>query len=290
MKKQITLFISILFLLSFSKKTTCIKTEISKYTIHIIKLGGSAITEKGKSTGVARYDVIKNICIEIADFLSKNPNHKVILINGAGSFAHPIAKKYNLHLGLTEKNINGFFECHKGVKEINDIIVTTLNEHGVPALPIHPLSCALCSNGKISTLSTKNLKQLIKNRFVPVLHGDIVADSGSGMSILSGDQIVVYLGTKLNAESIGYASIEDGVYDGLGNIVPEINHENFSEIKKYIGESGNVDVTGGMFAKVSELLSPEAPAISYIFNGTTPGNLTKILLGEHIGTKIENKK
>ncbi|MCK5632248.1 isopentenyl phosphate kinase family protein [bacterium] len=291
MKLQ-TFFISLFFLtLHFFYTNTSdflldTLDEQDPYIIHVLKLGGGAITVKEKQFGVARYDVISMICKEIADFLSNHPNHRIIIINGCGSFAHSIANNYELHLRLDQENIQGVVEYHNGAKKLNEILVSILNYNGVRALPIHPMSCTLCSRGRISYINTNIIRLLLKDGFVPVLHGDIVADEKVGMTILSSDQITARLGNKLNACNTGYVTIEQGVYDGNGSVIPEINEHNFNEIKQYIGGSSHTDVTGGMFAKVSELLSPHAPKISYIFHGATPGNLYKFLNNEHIGTKI----
>lgn len=301
MKKQITVFISVLLLFSLSQKTICMQQMLKKFAkafintnkqkLSIMKLGGSAITYKGETTGKARYNIIENMCKEISKFISENnEDEKLILTTGTGSFGHPVAYKYNLNLGINKKNIQGILKCHNEVKKINKIVVTTLNKYEVPAVPIHPLSCILCFNGKILNFNTEIIQNLIESGFVPVLHGDLVSDVVSEMSILSSVQIAAYLGKVLNAKTVGFASRVDGVYDNYGNVITQIDHQTFSEIKYGLGESEYTDVSGGMLAKVTNLLSPEAPEESYLFNGTTAGNLTKILSGEHIGTKIVNKK
>ena len=60
----------------------------------IVKLGGSVITDKSRENSFKQ---------EIANRLSreiKNANKKSIIIHGAGSFGHILAKKYNLDQGF----------------------------------------------------------------------------------------------------------------------------------------------------------------------------------------------
>ena len=71
--------------------------------MYIIKLGGSVITDKSKESFFKR-EVMNNLSKEI-----KKANKKCIIIHGAGSFGHILAKKYKLNKGLIENNqLKGF--------------------------------------------------------------------------------------------------------------------------------------------------------------------------------------
>ncbi|MFC1845735.1 isopentenyl phosphate kinase [Candidatus Dependentiae bacterium] len=264
-------------------------TNTFSYDVFVIKLGGGAITAKNEKRGKEKIDIISTIAQEIASFLSKNPNARLIIINGGGSFAHPIAKKYKLNLDINKEKINGVIKCHIGTTEINNIVVNALIDQGMQALPVDPMSCIQCTNGIMSSMNIEVIKTMLAHDIVPVLHGDIVIDKAKRMSILSGDQIASFLGKQLNAKGVGYASVEDGVYDKFGKVIPEINKENFNQIRQFIGGSAHTDVTGGMLGKVAELLTPNAPKCSYIFNGTVKGNILKFLNGATLGTKIVNQ-
>ena len=60
--------------------------------IVLVKLGGSLLTEKKSQTPKIRESNIKKIS-EIISKINKN----IILVHGAGSYAHPLVKKYNIH-------------------------------------------------------------------------------------------------------------------------------------------------------------------------------------------------
>ncbi len=65
----------------------------------LVKLGGSLITDKDKPY-TARREVITQLVEQVSLIKHENPNLKLIIGNGAGSFAHQSANKYN--------TINGF--------------------------------------------------------------------------------------------------------------------------------------------------------------------------------------
>ena len=209
----------------------------------------------------------------------------MIIVHGAGSFGHPQAKRYEL---------NGKFDplgsiiTHRSVKQLNDIIVDKLNEASVNAIGLHPMNCIISNDGRISEMSLNIIESMLDNGFVPVLHGDVVMDKKLGTSVLSGDQIVPHLATKFNAKRVGIGSAENGVFDGDGKTIENINSGNFEVIKKYIGGSANTDVTGGMLGKVLELLnlSEVSNTTSYIFNACNAGNINEFLNGNNIGTAI----
>ena len=133
-----------------------------------------------------------------------------------------------------------------------------------------------------------NIKLMLKNNLVPVLHGDVVMDLELGACVLSGDQIVPYLAKELGITRLGLGSAEDGVLDKDGKPLPEITPEKFENLKRYIGGSGSTDVTGGMLGKVQELLelSKTSCITSYIFNAGKADNINRFLNGESIGTRI----
>ena len=259
-------------------------------TIHLMKIGGSAITVKSADHGVPRLDVIEQVTKEIASFLAEHPDDRCILVIGPGSFAHGLAKKHKLHRRFNKENAHGVIETHNGVVELQKIVVDSLNKAGVNALPVHTMHCAVCTNKRISAFNTDIIKIMLEHNFVPVLSGDMATDTTLGFCILSGDQITPFLAHAFHLTCIGLASCEEGVYDSNGVVIPEIRKDTFATFQSAIGQSENTDVTGGMLGKVRELLEPDAPAVSHIFNGTKKGNILKFLEGKALGTAIINTK
>lgn len=249
----------------------------------ILKIGGSVITEKG-SVSVARKNEIERIANEIASFKSEF-NSNIILVHGAGSFGHPQAMKW-----ADKFDARGIYDTHASVKELNSMVVEALNNAGVHALPLHPLSSCLLENGRIIDFHIEQVKVMLKNGIMPVLHGDVVMDKTLGAAVLSGDRIVPYIALALKASKIGAGSNVDGVLNEKGEVIKKIAPFNFSELKKHIKGSNSTDVTGGMLGKVSEFLELANSGISSrIFNASRTGMVSKFLNGEDVGTLIANK-
>ena len=253
----------------------------------VLKIGGSIITDKSSDVPKALPGTIKRIAGELAGFI--NENTSIILVHGAGSFGHPLAKQFN----LTEQfDAKGLIETHRSVKSLNAMVVDALVSAGVPAVPVHPLSCAMLEQGRISDMQTAPILEMLNRGMVPVLHGDVAMDSVRGAGILSGDQIVPYVAWKMGAELIGIGSNIDGVHDNEGKTIDRITPDNFDEIREYIVGSSHTDVTGGMLGKVHELveLADKSGISSRIFDASTAGSITRFLKGEAMGTLIQKNK
>jgi len=260
-------------------------------SLTILKIGGSVITNKGKEC-VAKSNEINRLAKEIASFLP-HYFYPLILVHGAGSYGHPQAEKYidNLNIGI--------IPIHNAVKSLNKLFIDSLNKFGISAIPVHPMSCTILKNGRIKYINIEILYTMIKQGFVPVLHGDIVIDETSKCNILSGDQIVTYLAKSMsNVETIkvqiGIGTNVDGVLDCNNKPIKVLTPDLFKKILSCINKEGKKsdaslsDVTGGMFGKVKELLVlAETTGIeSCIFNASKPNTIIKFLNGNNIGTVI----
>ena len=63
----------------------------------IVKFGGSLITDKSSNTPQINNKHLKSI----SSILSQS-KYDLIIVHGAGSFGHPIAKKFNIEKGLND--------------------------------------------------------------------------------------------------------------------------------------------------------------------------------------------
>ncbi|MFC1841942.1 isopentenyl phosphate kinase [Candidatus Dependentiae bacterium] len=285
MIKKFTRIITFLFLCGicmFSKPMKFFKN--SKKILKIMKIGGSIITDKSSDIATAREDIIDRIAQEIS--LHDNQNNQIILTHGTGSFGHPLFEKYNLD---EEFNYIGTMEVYQSEKALNDILIKTLRMHGIKAVSIDPMYNIICEDGRIKCMNIDLIQKLMKEGFIPVIFGTMVRDTKRKAYGLSSDQITTYLAEKLDVSGVGFGSSENGVYDGKGNVITEINPIIFDEFKKYIGDSEHTDVTGGMSAKVKKALGASASGLtSFIFNAKQEGNISRFLQGEEIGTKISS--
>lgn len=259
----------------------------------VLKIGGSAITEKEKELG-ARTDVISRI----ADEIYESGLRSLIIVHGGGSFGHPFAQKYLLKDGFkNEEQVIGFAETHHVMTVLNGLFMDALIWRGIPAVSIAPSSCVMTRNGRIQYFEDAPLLRSLEMNIIPVLYGDVVFDFALGFTVLSGDQIVSHLAQKLKASRIIIGVDVDGLYDDDPKTNPKaklfsrLTLRELTKIKCSIGCSSAPDVTGGMANKISELL----PAIELgipviIVNATKPKNIYKALKGEKVeGTIIEKE-
>jgi isopentenyl phosphate kinase len=166
------------------------------------------------------------------------------------------------------------------MKRLNRRVVDALLARDVPAVPVHPLSlCARDGHGALS-LPHASVETLLREGFVPVLHGDLVAHAGMGTTVVSGDELVTALASSIGADRVGMCSTVPGVLGSDGRVVPHI--EAFDDVADALGGSESTDVTGGMAAKVRALLDLGAPA--FVFG---PAELDAFLAGADAGTRIE---
>ncbi|ERH05469.1 MAG: putative archaeal kinase, partial [Halonotius sp. J07HN4] len=117
--------------------------------------------------------------------------------------------------------------------------------------------------------------------FVPVLHGDVVAHAGEGVTVLSGDELVTGLADCLGARRVGLCSTVPGVLDADGEVIDAITE--FDSVAAALGDSESTDVSGGMAGKVRELLGLSGTA--RIFG---PDAVGPFLAGDAPGTLIDS--
>ena len=262
--------------------------------ITLLKLGGSLITDKSKPY-TARLDVIKRIASEIRSALSESPGINLILGNGAGSFAHQSAAKFKTHEGFsTDEGRLGACIVHQDAMKLHMIVLEELLNEGVPAFSFSP-SSFIVNNITIQQFNNLAIQQSLKQGLIPFIYGDVILDKKRGSTIYSSDKTLSILATELSGtyqiSRIIHAGDYDGVYDSDKNSIEKITKDTFPALEKHFSDSENVDVTGGMKKKIEETMKLAEKGInSIIINGSTPGNIKKALLDQHVkGTLITQK-
>lgn len=240
----------------------------------VLKLGGSVITRKD-----TRETVDEDALERAAETLS-GTDGRLVVVHGAGSFGHHYAAKHGVSKTEGTHDDGAIREIHGSMKRLNSAVIEALTDAGLPAVPVHPFSAAARTGDGTLRIEPDCVETMLAEEFVPVLHGDVVVHEGEGATILSGDELVVWLAGALSADRIGLCSSVSGVYDTDGNVIERI--ESFEEVVDAVGESDETDVTGGMAGKVRALLSLDAPASVF-----GPDGLESFVAGDDPGTRIE---
>jgi isopentenyl phosphate kinase len=212
----------------------------------VIKAGGSAITHKRQPY------TLNEVAI---DNLARQLSHvreDLILIHGVGSYGHPPAKKYQIGLGHdgTRERLMGLMLTHYWVDELSQRLIRVLLDHGLVALRCRPTTFFVTEKGRIVDFYPEPIETFVGLGIVPVLHGDGPADRAQGFSVLSGDQIAVYLARHFGARKVIFAMDVPGVLRG-GELVPEVAFDAIPDVQKHILD--NDDASGGLRRKLEEI-------------------------------------
>ena len=260
-----------------------------------IKLGGSLITNKDMPRS-PRMDIIHDLALEVHSIKKILPDAKIILGHGSGSFGHTSAKEFKTRQGVvTNAEWLGFAEVWWQAASLNHIVVNALHQVDLPAITFPVSSSVITRDGQLISWSLKPVKEALAKNLLPVFYGDVVFDSIRGGTILSTEDIFSHLAVSLHPDKILLVGIEKGVwldYPKRTQLIPEITQNNFNQVFPHLSGSEETDVTGGMISKVQAMLAlvEKIPHLNVqIFSGTPSENLTKVLMGKSLGTKIHSK-
>lgn len=243
----------------------------------VLKLGGSVVTDKAGDCAIRRDRIAA--CVEE---IARRPGSEMVLVHGAGSCGHPQAHRHRLDRGVPPGDVAGIPETHSAVVRLNAAIVEALREAGREAVGIHPLSHCIAAGGRLKDPDWRPVELLLSLGVTPVLHGDVVMDTAWGVSIVSGDQLVVSLAGALSPDRVGLATDVPGVLGKDETVVERISRGRAG----VAGGSRFTDITGGMEGKLAELLAlADAGISSSIFHASRIGDF---LDGRpHGGTLVE---
>ncbi|HSF80584.1 MAG TPA: isopentenyl phosphate kinase [Anaerolineales bacterium] len=271
-----------------------VNSNYPKNPLQFLKLGGSLITDKTK-VHTLRIEVLNRLASEIAEVYNSSPEIKLVIGNGAGSFGHVSAKKYGTRQGVrTAEEWRGFVEVWREAATLSHHVAFALQEAGLPALAIHPSSTVISVAGRVARWDISPLEAALGAGLIPVIHGDVTFDTVRGGTILSTEDLFGYLASQLKPRRVLLAGLEAGVwadYPTCTRLIKLITPVNMADVTPALSGSRADDVTGGMFSKVQQsldLTSQIAGLEVLIFSGEQPGNVTRALAGENIGTVLRS--
>lgn len=226
-----------------------------------VKLGGSVITDKTRAE-TARPGVISRLAREVAAARAEQPELALVLGHGSGSFGHRAAQRFGTRLGVDGRDgWRGFAEVAIVAARLNRIVADAFQEAGVPVWPLQPSASARCDGGQMVSMDVVPVAKALEHGLVPMLYGDVALDQSLGGTIVSTEQIFSYLASQVRPDRVILVGTVDGVFDDDPLLepaacqIPEISAANWPSVKARLGESHGVDVTGGMIAKVEEMVA-----------------------------------
>lgn len=252
-----------------------------------VKLGGSVITDKTLPE-TARPDAIDRLAGQVIRVLNAQPDLRLVLGHGSGSFGHVPAKRYGTRQGVRGADQwRGFVEVAAVAARLNRIVTDAFLAAGAPVWSLQPSASARCRGGELVHLETAPIEEALARGLTPLVYGDVALDEAQGGTIISTEQIFAYLARVLCPSRLVMAGIVDGVFEGdplrdpSAPRIPEISAANWETVRDSLGGSFATDVTGGMLAKVEAMvdLVRELPGLTvHIISGERPGALETALL------------
>ena len=239
----------------------------------VLKLGGSVVTRKDDP------ETVDEAALAAAADAVADSDEELVVVHGGGSFGHHHAAEYGVSTTKGTHDAAGVGAIHGAMKRLNAAVVEALTDRGVPAVPVHPFSAAHRDADGTLTLPTGQVRTLLEEGFVPVLHGDLVAHVGEGATVVSGDELVVELAPAVDANRVGVCSTVPGVLDADDEVIDHIG--TFEAVESVLGGSESTDVSGGMAGKIRALLALDSPA--HVFG---PDALGAFLAGDDPGTTV----
>ncbi len=257
-----------------------------------LKLGGSLITDKTRPY-TPRQDKLTDLADQIAAAIETQPDMHLVLGHGSGSFGHTAAKEHNTRAGVhDESGWRGFAEVWYQASKLNRFVMDALHTAGIPALAFPPSANVTARDGRVAAWELNPLRTALQVGIVPVIYGDVIFDEIRGGTILSTEDLMLYLARELRPDRILLVGLEAGVwadFPARTKLVEGITPVSFESIRSSVGGSHGADVTGGMSSKVEQMLTlvQTIPALQIrIFSGEESGNLKRSLDGQALGTLL----
>ena len=278
----------------------------------LVKFGGGVITTKSTGEPDVKWDVIQSLVNSTIDLVKQG--HHLIVVHGAGSFGHVLAKRWDLSSGMEscefpedsilEQRMKAVSEVRKNMDSLCKIIVKEYDKclqdeglhlvdstHRVQVTRHTPREFMRNTghdfDGDMSRFIASNDGPC--HDFVHITHGDLVdCDEPKGFGILSGDHIMYRLATELpDVTHCIFAMDETGILtspDENGVLIPRWN--------RLMGLNGahdaEIDVTGGIFLKVERALeiSKSVEQVWFVDGTKTERIIDIVENGFGIGTKF----
>jgi len=272
---------------------------ISQSVVVFLKLGGSLITDKTRAY-TARHEVITRLASEVRQALGAAPDLRLLVGHGSGSFGHWAARPYGTRQGVqTPAQWRGYAEVAAAAARLNRIVADAFIEAGVPVLSVPPSASARCHNYVLEYLDTRPIHTALARGLVPLVYGDVAFDDARGGTIISTEDIFLFLANELRPARILLLGEAPGVLGPDGAMIPRITPADLPTLREALTGSRGVDVTGGMADKVArmvELVQRHPETTVHILASTAqpsspksgPGLLARVLLDAtlRVGTRI----
>ncbi|MFH1906795.1 MAG: isopentenyl phosphate kinase [Chloroflexota bacterium] len=257
-----------------------------------LKLGGSLITDKTRPY-TPRVDKLAELAAQIAAVRRLDPDLRLVLGHGSGSFGHAAASQnWPANSKWEAEDWRGFAEVWYQASALNRLVMDALHSADVPAISFPPSAANQAKDGTIEDWYLKPLQNALEAGILPVIFGDVAFDATLNGTILSTEDLFFTLAYHLHPQRILLAGLEKGVwadFPARSKLVNVITPENYGSFSAGMVGAAGMDVTGGMRDKVEQMLrlvEQVAGLEVLIFSGEAPDAVKNALLGMNTGTLL----
>ncbi len=271
-----------------------------------IKLGGSLITEKESGEPILRQNVLERVLREIRDALQEDPELRIILAHGNGSFGHPAALKAledNESFGQKGSyNQAGAELVREATAQLNQLVMNEMKQLRIEAAYLDPAdSFELNKDARdgefvLIPKTESDLDQWVtalKENRVLLTHGALLDTTRGGFDVCSSEALFQGLCQNLGVESdlritrALFLGKNDGFHEnvGTGSLVSEIHFENRHAHLSDVGAPNGKDVSGGWRTRLQHGFFPGVDVT--VSSGEVAGLCKAWLKGESVvGTRL----
>ena len=241
--------------------------------MHVVKLGGSVITEKREETYVVKKQTLSRLVREI-----RRGRGECIVVHGAGTFGHKRVRE----LASERDNAMKISLIQQSTRGLNRTVLEVMLDDGLRPVSFPPYALFRFSGGKVYKKNFLMMREYLTHGFTPVVYGDICLDPMHGSHICSGDESMVELTNFFKPEIAIFVADVDGIYDrdpadNGAKLIRELDRDaapSFGNRRE--------DVTGGMEKKYIAMREISKVCRTLVLNGHVHGRLLKAIRGERV--------
>ncbi|MBD3328147.1 glutamate 5-kinase [Candidatus Peregrinibacteria bacterium] len=251
----------------------------------VCKIGTAVLTRKSKKADKLDLNVLNDLAEEISKTM-EDFKAKIVLVS-SGAIGSGKAK-----IQLNSGPENTVDQAYASVGQ--SVLMSKYQDAFNAADPKRTVAQLLLTSAELQRTKEEKyaenlINYLLDNKIVPIVNANDAIDL-SELLKSDNDNLAQELAIQIRANLLILLTNVEGFYEG-DDLISQISYTQLDEdyIKKHIKTKSHSG-RGGMDSKLLAARKAAEKGIpTYIVNGKDPGNLSAIIRGEAIGTKITTK-